>query len=83
MKIVITDNPAEIGYNAIKDEAFILREDVIHGKEVTRKIKTATNKKTIQKQEREFYDLMVEHYGTNVAGELLANMWISSRGKRI
>ena len=79
MNVVITKDPKACGYNAVKDEATILREDADWMKELTANIKKTTDRAIIRQAEREFHDEMLRRYGGTVAGELLAKLWQATK----
>ena len=83
MKINISNDPKACGYNAIHDEATILRDDADWMKELTGNIKRSKDKAIIRQAEREFHDEMVKRYGSTVAGELLMKLWQATKGDTI
>ena len=82
MKINITNDPKECGYNAVIDEATILQADADWMKELKSNIRKTTNRAVVRQAEREFYEAMVAQYGSTVAGELLMRLWQSTRDMR-
>jgi len=81
MKINISENPKECGYNAIRDEATILRDDADWMKELTANIKRTNDPAIIRQAERDFHQAMVDQYGGTIAGELLFRLWKSTQEK--
>ena len=81
MKVNITNDPKQCGYNAVRDEATILREDADWIKDLTSNIKRTKDKTIIRQAEREFHDEMTKRYGGAVAGELLMKLWQSTKGE--
>ena len=79
MKVKISDNPRECGYNAVTDTATILRDDADWMKELKENIKRTTDKTIIRQAEREFHNAMVDQYGGTVAGELLMKLWQATK----
>ena len=72
---MITADPKKCGYDAVKDEATILREDADRLKDLTQKLRGSYDKKLIQRTEREFHEQMTQKYGQMIAGEMLFRLW--------
>lgn len=79
MKIIITNNLMECGYNAQKDEGTILQSDADWMKELKDNIQKSDNKDIVRDAEMDFHTAMVEQYGSKIAGELLMRLWKSKR----
>ena len=75
MKINYSNDPKEIGYNAVTDTATIFTEDKDWMKELIANIKRTKDKAIIRQAERDFHDEMLNRYGSAVAGELLFRLW--------
>ena len=82
MKVEISENPRECGYNAVTDTATIHREDADWMKELTGNIKREKDPAIIRQAEKDFHDAMTERYGGTIAGELLMRLWQSTREMR-
>ena len=82
MKINITNDPKECGYNAVKDEGTILQDDADWMKELQTNIRKTESKEIIRQAEKEFHTAMVEQYGSTIAGELLMRLWQSTKEMR-
>lgn len=82
MKINITNDPKECGYNAVKDEGTILQGDADWMKELKTNIRKTKDKTIIRQAEREFHEAMVAQYGSTIAGELLMRLWKSTKEMR-
>lgn len=79
MKVNYSNDPKQIGYNAVTDTAVILTEDKDWMKELIANIKKTKDKAIIRQAERDFHDEMVTRYGNTVAGELLAMLWNATK----
>ena len=79
MKVSITTDPKACGYNAVTDEATILREDSDWMKELKSNIRKTKDKTIIRQAERNFHEEMTARYGSTVAGELLMRLWQSTK----
>ena len=79
MNVIVTDNPKACGYDAVRDEATIHREDADWMKELAGNIKRTKDKAIIRQAEREFHDEMFSKYGKTVAGELLMKLWQATK----
>ena len=79
MKVNYSNDPKQIGYNAVTDTAVILTEDKDWMKELIANIKRTKDKAIIRQAERDFHDEMVTRYGNTVAGELLAMLWNATK----
>ena len=79
MQVNYSNDPKQIGYNAVTDTAVILTEDKDWMKELAGNIKRTKDKAIIRQAEREFHDEMVNRYGNTVAGELLMKLWQATK----
>lgn len=79
MKVNYSNDPKQIGYNAVTDTAVILTEDKDWMKELIANIKKTKDKAIIRQAERDFHDEMVTRYGNTVAGELLMMLWNATK----
>ena len=79
MQVNYSNDPKQIGYNAVTDTAVILTEDKDWMKELAGNIKRTKDKAIIRQAEREFHDEMVTRYGNTVAGELLMKLWQATK----
>ena len=79
MQVNYSNDPKQIGYNAVTDTATILTEDKDWMKELAGNIKRTKDKAIIRQAEREFHDEMVTRYGNTVAGELLMKLWQATK----
>lgn len=79
MKVNYSNDPKQIGYNAVTDTAVILTEDKDWMKELIANIKRTKDKAIIRQAERDFHDEMVTRYGNTVAGELLMMLWAATK----
>ena len=79
MKVNYSNDPKQIGYNAVTDTAVILTEDKDWMKELIANIKRTKDKAIIRQAERDFHDEMVTRYGNTVAGELLMMLWNATK----
>ena len=79
MKVNYSNDPKQIGYNAVTDTAVILTEDKDWMKELAGNIKRTKDKAIIRQAEREFHDEMFSKYGKTVAGELLMKLWQATK----
>ena len=79
MNVIVTDNPKACGYDAVRDEATIHREDADWMKELAGNIRRTKDKAIIRQAEREFHDEMFNKYGKTVAGELLMKLWQATK----
>ena len=82
MKIEITDDPKDCGYNAVTDTGVIHRETSEWMKELIGNIKRTKDASIIRDAERDFHNAMVEQYGSTIAGELLMRLWQSTKEMR-
>ena len=82
MKISVTDDPKECGYNAVTDTGTILTDDKDWMKELIENIKRTSDKTIIRQAERDFHNAMVEQYGSTIAGELLFRLWKATQEKK-
>lgn len=79
MKVNYSNDPRQIGYDAVTDTAVILTEDKNWMKELIANIKRTKDKAIIRQAERDFHDEMVTRYGNTVAGELLMMLWNATK----
>ena len=79
MKVNYSNDPKQIGYNAVTDTAVILTEDKDWMKELIANIKKTKDKAIIRQAERDFHDEMVTRYGNTVAGEVLSMLWNATK----
>lgn len=79
MKVNYSNDPKQVGYDALSDTATILTEDKDWMKELVENIKRTKDKAIIRQAEREFHDEMTNRYGGTVAGELLMKLWQATK----
>lgn len=79
MKILVSENPQKCGYNAVKDEVIITKDEMESMKLLVKKFRHTSDKDVVRKTEKDFYSEMSKIYGKTVAGELLAKVWLSAR----
>lgn len=75
MKIEITDDPKQCGYDEDADVGTILTDDKDWMKELIENIKNTKDREIIRQAEKDFHTAMVDQYGSTIAGELMFRLW--------
>ena len=79
MKIYYSDDPKQIGYDAVNDSVTIAADDRVYFRNIAKLMNKVPKSKDRSDVERIFYKKMCEKYGKNVAGELLMMLWNATK----